>query len=270
VKRATVNLALKLAANMLRAESVHGEPVILKLTDQHEVEVLRRLHGNQPRKQTHIIPLLHVVDERLIVLPLRTPLLHFLDLDATVGDVELLALQFLEGVVYLQHSAVAHLDLKPDNIVVQWDPKSKKVDLTIIDFNIAVFADIEPIISASSGTAGWCAPEVSAGKPYNPLLADRWSCGRVLAFFMERMKPSRLREPMHLFSQRLMDPNPSLRPPVPDPAMGGMLDHSIRTPVLGPGDAPRPRHGKPRSSRSSRRLKGLGPQVWLSSPVVVK
>jgi hypothetical protein len=73
---------------MHRAESAHGERVILKLTNEHEVEVLRRLHNNQSRKQTRIIPLLDVVDGRLMVLPLRTPLLHFLDRNASVDDVE--------------------------------------------------------------------------------------------------------------------------------------------------------------------------------------
>jgi len=198
---------------MHEAVSAHGEHVILKPTDEHEAKVLRHLHGNQTTKQTRIIPLLDVIDGRLIVLPLRTPLLLFLRLDASVGDVEQLALQFLEGVAYLQQTSVAHLDLKPDNIMVQRDPESK-VGLAIIDFDIAVFADAEPTISGSSGTSGWCAPEVSAGTSYNPLLADRWSCGRVLKFFTERMKPSRTRATMRISSQRLMDSNPSLRPPV--------------------------------------------------------
>ena len=81
-------------------------------------------------------------------------------------------MQFMEGVAYLQQSSVAHLDLKPDNIVVQWDPKSKEVNLAIIDFNIAVFADLELTISRSDGMPGWSAPEISAEKVYNPLLAD--------------------------------------------------------------------------------------------------
>jgi serine/threonine protein kinase len=228
-ERATIDLALKLTAKMHSAVSAGGNLVILKLTDQHEVEVLRRLHTNQPTKQTRIIPLLDVVDGRLMVLPPGAPLLYFLVYKASVGDVELLALQFLEGVAYLQDSSVAHLDLKPDNIVVRRDPESKVVDLSIIDFNISVFADAEPTISGSSGTAGWCAPEVSAGKPYDPLLADRWSCGLVLVVFTRRMKPSRMREAMCLWSQRLMDTNPSLRPPVANvvtscrQVMGGTL-----------------------------------------------
>ena len=210
-----IDLAFKLSEKMLRAESAHGVKVIVKHTHQHEVEVLRRLHGNQSTKRSRIIPLLDVIDERLMVVPLRTPLSQFLDLGPSSDDVRVLAMQFLEGVAYLQRSSVAHLDLKPDNIVVR---QEKKMDLAIIDFDIAVFADAEPTTSQSSGTPGWCAPEVSAGKPYDPLLADRWSCGRVLAFFtkhMKHMKPSPLLEKMRSLSQQLMDPNPSLRPPVP-------------------------------------------------------
>ena len=169
-------------------------------------------------KQTRIIPLLDVVGGRLIVLPQLAPLPLFLALDASIGDIGELTLQFLEGVMTLQHSSVAHLDLKPENIVVQRDPESKKVDLYIVDFNISVFADADATISGSCGTTGWCAPEAEAGKPYNPLLADRWSRGRVLVFFTDRMKPGQMRGTMRLWSQRLMDTNASLRLPVADVA----------------------------------------------------
>ncbi|PVF91302.1 kinase-like protein [Serendipita vermifera] len=235
---------LPLTAKVLEAVSVDGKDVILKLTNEHEVEVLRRLHGNQSTKQTRIIPLLDVVSGRLMVLPQRIPLLHFMEYYASSDDVKQLALQFLEGVVYLQDSFVAHLDLKPDNIVVQRDPESNEVDLTIIDFNIAVFADAKPTISSSDGTPGWCAPEVSGGSPYDPLLADRWSCGRVLQFFTEHMKPSQMQETMRLFSQQLMNLNPSLRPKViadlpRHPACVGsgeswttQFDSRYRTPVV--------------------------------------
>jgi serine/threonine protein kinase len=216
VKRATIDLTLKLTEKMLRAESADGKPVIFKHTNEQEVKALRRLHSNQSMKPTRIIQLLDVIGESLIVLPQRTPLQHFLDLDLSAGDIEELALQFLEGVVTLQRSSVAHLDLKPDNIVVHRDPESKKVDLEIIDLNISIFADVKPKISTSSGTDGWRAPEVSAGKPYDPLLADRWACGRVVKHFTKLMEPSLLRERLCTLSQQLMDPNPSRRPPIPD------------------------------------------------------
>ncbi|CAG8722127.1 729_t:CDS:2, partial [Acaulospora colombiana] len=176
---------IPLNAKMLKAISADGKEVIVKLTSEHEIEVLRHLHRNRPTKQTRIIPLLDVIDRRLM---------------------------FLEGVVYLQDSSVAHLDLKPDNIVVQQNHESKEVNLNIIDFNISVFADANPTISASNGTDGWHAPEVKRGRPYNPLLADRWSCGRVLQYFADNMKPGQMRETMRLFSRQLMNETPSLRP----------------------------------------------------------
>jgi len=186
-----------------------------------------------------------VVDGRLIVLSRGTPLLHLYD--ASDDDLGVLAGQFMEGVEYLQHSSVAHLDLKPDNIVARRDPESQELNLYITDFNIAVFADVEPTISRSDGTPGWCAPEISEGKTYNPLLADRWSCGCVLAWFIERMKQSGRRETMRVWSQLLMNPEPSLRPSIselrdlrpqeirPNP--------SIRPIASGPGSAPKPGPG---------------------------
>jgi serine/threonine protein kinase len=213
-EEATIDLTLKLTEKMLLAESADGKPVVLKLTTEHEVEVLRRLHSDQSRN--HIIPLLDVVGRNVIVLPQRTPLQHFLDLNALVGDIGELALQYLEAVATLQRSSVAHLDLKPDNTVVHRDPESMKVDLELIDFNISVLADVDPTISTSSGTDGWRAPEVSAGKPYDPLLADRWSCGRVVKHLTNHMEPDLLRERLCTLSQQLMDPNPSQRPPIPD------------------------------------------------------
>ena len=245
--RSTIDLALKLTVKTLSAVSPQGERVILKLTEQREVKVLRRLHGNPPTEHTRIIPLLDVIDGRLMVLPRRTPLLLF---DFSDDDAALLAVQFLEGVAYLQSSSVAHLDLKPDNIVVQRDPESK-VALAIIDFNISIFADDEPTTSRLSGTPGWSAPEVSAEKPYNPLLADRWSCGCVLTFFTERMKAGPLREEMRSLSQRLMNPDPSLRPSISNwypQKMGWTLNPLIRPIASDLDGAPEP--------RSSRRLKG--------------
>ena len=42
MKRSTIDLALKLTAKTLRAVSPQGESVILKLPEQHEVEVLQQ------------------------------------------------------------------------------------------------------------------------------------------------------------------------------------------------------------------------------------
>ena len=113
------------------------------------------------------------------------------------------------------------------------------------------FANTELTISKSSGTIGWCAPEVLAWKPYNPLLADQWSCSCILTFFTECMKPGLLQEKMYSLSQRLMNPDPSLQPSVSNwypQKMGGTLNPLIQPIALDLNGAPEP--------RSSRRLKG--------------
>jgi len=89
-----IDPTLKLTEKLQCAVSAHGKHVILKLTDEHEVEVLWRLHGNQSTEWTRITPLLGIVGRRVMVLPLQTPLLHFLAFDALGDDVEQLAQQF--------------------------------------------------------------------------------------------------------------------------------------------------------------------------------
>ena len=98
--------------------------------------------------------------------------------------------------------------------------------LAINDFNIAVCADAEPTISASSGTSGSWAPDVSAGRSYSP---GGHASSRSL------QTPCPLRETMR--SLRALEP--SLRPPVPDvpnlcpQEMGGLLNPSIRLTASG-------------------------------------
>ena len=63
--------------------------------------------------------------------------------------------------------------------------RSLKVDLTIIDVNIAVFSDAKPTTGGQGS------------------LADRWSCGRVLKHFTKLMEPSLLSERLCKLSQQL-------------------------------------------------------------------
>lgn len=61
----------------------------------------------------------------------------------------------------------------------------------IIDFDIAVLlAGVDEKIGDCSGSRDLVAPEIKDEdgpcRPYNPVLADRLSCGRLLAVFAER------------------------------------------------------------------------------------
>ena len=96
-----------------------------------------------------------------------------------------LASQFFEGVRFLHEQNVAHLDLKPGNIVI-----TATMRLKIIDFGISVrVSNLESWIEGYRGTKGWAAPELenNPDAKYQPIRADLWSAGRVLQFFSRRV-----------------------------------------------------------------------------------
>ena len=70
-----------------------------------------------------------------------------------------LAYQFLEGVRFMHQHNVAHLDLKPNNIIVMATTNSAW--LCIIDFGVSVWVpEQESFIEGYRGMAGWMAPEL--------------------------------------------------------------------------------------------------------------
>ncbi|KAL6305065.1 kinase-like domain-containing protein [Sparassis latifolia] len=103
---------------------------------------------------------------------------------------------------------VAHMDLKPGNIVIP--PVYGK--LSIIDFSIA-----ERVkgpghkLMGYVGTRGYAAPEVGRAA-YCPIRADLWSCGKVIQELCEDVKPSFARTWLREVSKRLMDNDPDKRP----------------------------------------------------------
>ncbi|PFH49099.1 hypothetical protein AMATHDRAFT_101896, partial [Amanita thiersii Skay4041] len=79
-----------------------------------------------------------------------------------------------------QHN-IAHLELKPDNPVVNV-PRSH---LYVIDFGISCFASSrESVVSGYRGTRTWVAPEVGTrdGFPqtFSPIAADLWATGNII------------------------------------------------------------------------------------------
>ncbi|EJC97801.1 kinase-like protein, partial [Fomitiporia mediterranea MF3/22] len=90
--------------------------------------------------------------------------------------------ELIEGIAFLHRQKIAHLDIKPENLV--YSVKSER--LYIIDFDIAMRCkDVDEMVKVSCGTPGWSAPEIAlnndeAPRVFNPIRADLWSCGKVL------------------------------------------------------------------------------------------
>jgi protein-serine/threonine kinase len=90
--------------------------------------------------------------------------------------------QLIDGVSYMHNIGIAHMDLKLENILVDYTNKKIK----IIDFGEAsVFHDslhISTIIPNRGlhGSLPYIAPEEFDDKEYNPEKVDVWACGIIL------------------------------------------------------------------------------------------
>jgi len=88
--------------------------------------------------------------------------------------------QILNGVSFIHDSGFAHIDLKPDNILIFDKPK-------LCDFGMMV--PLHKIRSDARGTTRYMAPEVFNRQSYEPLRADIWSLGVILFVLQFRKNP---------------------------------------------------------------------------------
>uniref|UniRef100_A0A8D8VIF2 Serine/threonine-protein kinase 17A n=1 Tax=Cacopsylla melanoneura TaxID=428564 RepID=A0A8D8VIF2_9HEMI len=90
------------------------------------------------------------------------------------SDVVKFIQQLVEGLAYLHHRKIAHLDIKPQNIVMMGD--FPNCDIKVCDFEISrvILDGIE--IRELLGTPDYVAPEILHYEPIT-LAADMWSLG---------------------------------------------------------------------------------------------
>jgi len=85
--------------------------------------------------------------------------------------------QLIEGLEYLHEQGVAHLDLKPHNLLL-----GNNFQLKIADFDLAMLR--EDKIIRGRGSKFYRAPELLGSKMSNPMLADIYSAG-IFLFLMK-------------------------------------------------------------------------------------
>ena len=86
--------------------------------------------------------------------------------------------QIVSGVEYLQRLKIVHRDLKPKNMLLDYENNVK-----IVDFSLSNIYKPGQLLNTSCGSPCYAAPEMIAGKHYDPSEVDVWSIGIVL-FFM--------------------------------------------------------------------------------------
>jgi serine/threonine protein kinase len=161
---------------------------MLKLLDEDSIELrILEFLNNIKSDANHVIPVLDTfrLDVGTVI---ALPIASRLDCRAfTTPPVALdLMYQLIDAVAFIHENRVAHLDLKPDNILVSCTDDRPR--LVVIDFGISVFVDSpDTQIKGFAGTPGWVAPEIGTEhgprQTYSPIRADLWACGQLL-FYM--------------------------------------------------------------------------------------
>ena len=72
-------------------------------------------------------------------------------------------------------TCVLFLDLKPENLLVDYDKSLK-----IVDFGLSNLYEKGSTLKTACGSPCYAAPEMIAGNRYDGLMSDLWSCGVVL------------------------------------------------------------------------------------------
>jgi serine/threonine protein kinase len=189
--------------------------VVVKLLrdGSNELHILRYLHSFKSLSN-HTVPLLDSFEFELgclIILPEGNRLdigLDYCDFGDSVTD---LMHQFVEGVAFLHQRGVAHLDIKPQNVVV-----GGARQLWLIDFDISVRVESDnSTIDWWCGTPGWMAPEIGKRngprRQYSPIRADLWSCGLVLRCLLTGNR-ARGHDKFAKLSLQLLNKDPGCRP----------------------------------------------------------
>jgi serine/threonine protein kinase len=155
----------------------------------NELAILKRLNTIQPRSE-NIVSLLDSFDGlsgSWAILPKLGSVAHYIVVApaALQNKVPQVCWGLIKGLAYLHGLRIAHRDIKPDNLLVD-----KDFCLKIIDFDIAMqVKDEDEEVDDECGTKHWTAPEVeNNSSTYSPIKADRWSCGHVLLYLLDKLR----------------------------------------------------------------------------------
>jgi serine/threonine protein kinase len=179
--------------------------------DSNELEILQIINRSQPKSE-HVISLLDSFYGSLgtwIVLPKLRDIYHCLasEFDRFRNYATQICWGLIEGLAFLHKLCIAHRDIKPRNLLLDWNFSVK-----IIDFDLAVqVEDEDDVVGDYCGTEGWLAPEIENKVPeYSPIRADRWSCGCFILYLLGKVK--KMDSLLEEKARALMADEPSVRP----------------------------------------------------------
>ncbi|KAF5366366.1 hypothetical protein D9757_011452 [Collybiopsis confluens] len=221
------------SSRLLAGKGSEGNKVVAKRvrSDSEELEIHLKLQDLASKGSTDFfLPILHLFDGppyngtrvAYLVFSCWIPLPQIRRFALEGAEIISLCSSLALGIQFLHTNLIAHLDIKPDNLVFQRNGLGK-FELRIIDFSVSALLNTsEDRLDSCQGTTGFMAPEVSRceGLPpspkllYSPFKADLYSCGRVFLFFSWSIRDRDIvqRDKVMLWGHKLSAIDPSSRP----------------------------------------------------------
>ncbi|KAH9932993.1 kinase-like domain-containing protein [Fomitopsis serialis] len=190
------------------ARKIYRKPTLLTMASGRDDLALIELAAIEPPTNHIIRPTDYLPTDKgtVIFMPAVGHPITDLDLTYLWKHVDEIARELFEAVAFLHAHNIAHLDLKPENIVIP--PTGGR--LTIIDFGSAMrVKSPKPWYKGwVRGTKGYIAPEAEKGERFWPLRADVYSLGRVAQEMSYDAGSKRLMD----FADKLVVDDPLKRP----------------------------------------------------------
>eukprot|EP00392_Amoebophrya_sp_AT5.2_P012420 g12523.t1 len=166
-----------------------GEKVAVKILEKERIvdvadveRVAREIHILKLIRHPHIIQLYEIIEtpkQLYLIMEFASggELFDYIVASCRVKEREAVKFfhQILNGVEKIHSMRVVHRDLKPENLLLD----SQK-HIKIVDFGLSNTYKPGQLLKTACGSPCYAAPEMIAGKKYNPMMCDIWSCGVIL------------------------------------------------------------------------------------------
>ncbi|VDN60786.1 unnamed protein product, partial [Dracunculus medinensis] len=169
------------------AKIVKVRPGIKKDSVLHEINIMNQLHHEKLLNLHEAFDLgseMYLVEE----LVSGDELLDKIFKDGgsiNENDIRNYVRQILQGIQHMHSKGIAHLDLKPETIVLQSENSNQ---IKIIDFGLARKIDPTKNCKLLFGTAEYCAPEIINSEPLS-LSVDMWAVGVITYVMLSGISP---------------------------------------------------------------------------------